>query len=209
MAIPNTPLVENLVTQIDRDIKGFLKSENYEYLLATPENLAMLNQKLAEHFHSTGIQASYSTPRYYGDAVKLNINISDGYVLSRLKEVNDSEYSRVATWMAINGQDIPKLECLTPSSESEERIIASTSGIQTFTGSEQEKKEAIASKILAAEQERRRWQALLTEPSTRNIAKKVEEDGVVSIGFDAAPKSPIPSTSAEGNATDTDWLKVY
>ena len=32
MPIPNTPLVANLVTQIDRDIKGFLKSENYEYL---------------------------------------------------------------------------------------------------------------------------------------------------------------------------------
>lgn len=209
MPIPNTPLVANLVTQIDRDIKGFLKSENYEYLLATPENLATLNQKLAEHFHSAGIQASYSTPRYYGDAVKLNINISDNYVLSRLKEVNDSEYSRVVTWMMMNGQEVPKLEYLTPPSEPAEKVVLAASGIQTFTGSEQERKEAMASKILAAEQERRRWQAMLSEPSARNAAKKIEDDGVVSIGFDATPKYSIPSTSTEVKETDTDWLKIY
>lgn len=208
MPIPNTPLVANLVAQIDRDIKGFLKSENYEYLLATPENLAMLNQKLAERFHSTGIQASYSTPRYYGDAVKLNINISDSYTLSRLKEVNDSEYSRVVTWMLMNGYEVPKLEYLT-STEPAKKVTPASSGIQTFTGSEQEQTEAIASKILAAEQDRRRWQAMLSEPSSRNVTKKIEDDGVVRIGFDATPKYSIPSTSTEAKETDTDWLKIY
>ena len=157
MPLPNTPLVSNIANQIDKEIKAFLQGENLRYMEASPENLTMINDKLRDHFHTDGIEAKYSSSAPW-ERKMINISISDSYVLTRLKAINESEYSRVTIWMGINGYAVPPIEVdaymyLTGQTSG----AASRSCLQLFDGSEDTAKKTMGDAFLRAERDRQQF----------------------------------------------------
>ena len=150
---------------------------------ATPANLTLINEKLKTHFHTDGIEAKYSSSAPW-ERTMVNISISDSYVLTRLKAINESEYSRVTIWMGINGYAVPPIEVdaymyLTGQTSG----TASKSCLQLFDGSENTAKTTMADAILQAE--RGRQQFIRDHLATFNTSKpEITDGGVLTIHDD-------------------------
>ncbi|MCM1214033.1 MAG: hypothetical protein NC548_05885 [Lachnospiraceae bacterium] len=109
MSIPATPLVVQLSKQIEKEISAFFEHIGVKHLPAEPETVAMLTERVREHFQTNAITLSIGSTNFW-EPKKLNIEIGDKYILRRLRDINSDEYTKVTCWMMMKGFDVPELD---------------------------------------------------------------------------------------------------